>query len=607
VRYIEDSDRVVRDAEGTVVHVVGLLRDVTEHIKAEGELRLYRQHLERLVEKRTTDLEEANGQLRNEVIERKLAMVSLQERTTELSQAKEYAERCNMAKTEFLANISHELRTPLHAIMGFADCLMAGAGADEATAYARHIVGESTILLSLLNELLDTAKVEAGKLELEVRSFELRKLLEQLVASMSLRAMQKGLALDCVLGNELPPFIKGDPNRLRQIVNNLMGNAVKFTERGTVSLEVNLKEKAGGRALIHFQVSDTGIGIPPEKHELIFERFIQGDGSTTRRYGGTGLGTTISRQLVHRMGGTIGMHSEMDKGSVFWFTIPFEVCSSLEEDSPGEEPEAGEMPGLKRGGRILLVEDYPVNQYIVEAYLSTEGYEVDSVDNGRKAVASAHERAYDVIIMDVQMPEMDGYEATGLIRRESALNRGTPILAMTASAFSDDIEKCILSGMNEVLTKPVRRAPFLTRIRKWIERSGEAETSPVPGTACCKSDKPEPMNFSRALAEFANDRETLVEVIYTFLESCLAQMALIDEAAGKGDFEAVRREAHKIKGGAGNLCAFPLEEAALALEKSAAASLADQVRDAFEQFNYELRRFESFVGKAWCADIKPAG
>jgi signal transduction histidine kinase/DNA-binding NarL/FixJ family response regulator len=595
-RSVEVSDRVLKDAQGAVIQIVALMHDVTGRLRTEEELRQYREHLEHLVEERTADLEAANAMLRTEIDERKLAMAALQERSTELRQAKEFAESCNRAKTEFMANISHELRTPLHAIMGFSDLLLSKNLPEEVASCTGQIVGESTVLLSLLDELLDLAKVEAGKLVLEEVEFNLENLIEEFIKGMAIRTERKGLSLQCSISESVPRVLTGDPHRLRQVLNNLVGNAVKFTEKGSVSLKVVLDGIVDETALISFHISDTGIGIPLEKQACIFESFMQADGSTTRKYGGTGLGTTISRLLVTLMKGSIGLESEPGRGSTFWFFIPFK-CVPIQKkpEMPTTESQENVEPAKVLNARILLAEDYPTNRTIAVAYLSGEGYEVECTENGKQALEAAMCSVYDLVIMDIQMPEMDGYEAAMRIRRESVLNDTTPILALTANAYADDIEKCFASGMNEVITKPIRRDSFIQVVKKWIGSMLPGNTIPAIAGPVIHDDESMIMDYDRALQEFENDREALSMVTRMFVEHCARQIGMIQDSLASGELERIRAEAHKIKGGAGNLCAALLADAAAELEKAAGSSLREKIPAAVSRVKNEFMRLEELA------------
>jgi signal transduction histidine kinase len=422
-----------------------------------------------------SDLETLNRQLQAEIAERKHAEVALQA-------SKAAAEAANRAKSAFLANMSHEIRIPMNAILGMTDLTLATSLETEQRTNLRIVKVSAESLLFLIDDILDFSKIEAGRIELDAIPFDLGECIEDIVNLLSLRAREKGLEFTCKAGSDVPR-LDGDSARLRQVLVNLIGNAIKFTQRGKVSLEIERLTPTGVSAeRLRFAVRDTGAGIANEKQSLIFEPFRQAEGSTTRTYGGTGLGLSISSRLVALMGGTLTVESRLGQGSRFAFelAIPRAGDKAGVSNRPSTSPSnlldrLSDAPASTDPLRILVAEDDPFNQRVVRLMLSGHGHDVTLVENGRQAVEAMHEGNKDLVLMDVQMPEMDGLQATEAIRRhEAGTGRHVPIIALTAHALVEDRSTCLAAGMDGFLTKPIRKNQLWNAIDAMLTREPAA-------------------------------------------------------------------------------------------------------------------------------------
>ncbi len=704
--------------------------------RIQSELREHKENLEKMVDDRTRELT-------TEISER----IQIEKK---LKKAKIEAEAAAQSKGEFLANMSHEIRTPINGILGMAEIAMENDLDPALDKIIKTIQAEADALLSIINQVLDFSKIEAGRLTMEKISFDLRHTFEQACSTLAMGVNDTGVEFISFLSPDVPAKLIGDPGRLRQILVNLTSNAIKFTHQGEIFVKCEMVRDYKAGVELRFEVKDTGIGIAKDMQAVIFDSFQQADGSTTRKYGGTGLGTTISKQLVELMGGRIGLESTPGKGSNFWFTMKlakqaaakkkrqdvpgvsisglkalvvdendtsrgvilsylasfgiqaievkdmnralgmlekekgtgrkadlvilqardsrnktFELAGRIRKNkalkkipivmitAPGRQgdgaacrkaginaymvkpvkheelknvitsvmspvkDDAGEKTALVTRHsiaeqsyghyQVLLAEDYPTNRQVAVRHLRSAGYGVRVAENGEEAVQMFLNRRFDLILMDIQMPVMDGYAATKKIRRHEASKAmpRTPIVAMTAHALTGYHEKCLKAGMDDYMTKPLKRETFLAMVRKWTagakgsnrQDPGRQAVMDAGKTAArvdralldqAPVDRKDTMDIRQALDEFENDTEFLFEVIQEFFEAVDRQMPKIALAVSSSNKAVIQKEAHAIKGGAANLTAVRLSEAASDLEKAGKSGDLEKCRTAFRRLREEV-------------------
>ena len=569
----------LRLADGHISHYVAVKEDVTEHKRLGQELDAHRNHLEDLVALRTRELTEARQQ----------------------------AEAANRAKSAFLANMSHEIRTPMNAILGLTYLLRKDSIDDRQAERLKRIEGAGRHLLNIISDILDLSKIEAGRLKLEDVEFAPAALFDNVATLIGQAVRDKGIALSIDIAT-LPPLLRGDETRLRQALLNYAANAAKFTARGRIEIRARVLDTTANDLLLRFEVADTGIGIAPEQQARLFHIFEQADSSTTRRYGGTGLGLAITQRLAELMGGSVGVDSVPGHGSCFWFTA--RLARTVGTPHPVPLPVATNTQRLHRsfhGARILLAEDNPLNCEVALEVLNSVGLVADTAKDGRVAVDKARVGGYDLILMDMQMPEMDGIEATLAIR---ALPEGSdlPIVAMTANAFSDDRARCLAAGMNDFVAKPVDPEQLYATLEKWLPpRAASGQNAPdAPKPVIQESDTTTldrlaalpGLDLPRGLRSLRGKEGRYLELLCKFVAGHATTLGELAASLEVGDGATARNQAHGLKGVAATLGADEISRLAANIEsllRAAAGSVpAEEVsRTALVALKAEFTRIES--------------
>ncbi len=561
--------------------VLGILRDATRRKRNEEELEAARLEAERM-----------NHELRT-------ANQSLEQATQLSREMAARAESASAAKSEFLANMSHEIRTPLNAVLAFAEQLEEAELAPEQREYLLLLRSSAERLHDLLNDVLDYSKIEAGRLKLSEQPFDLREQLDKTLEPLAADGARKGLRVSLDVAPEVPREVSGDARRLHQVLVNLIANAIKFTERGEIKVRASSAPSGNGSRVVRFSIRDTGIGIPADKQAVIFEPFCQVDGSSTRNYGGTGLGLSISSRLVEMMGGKLSVVSEPGLGSTFTFETRFRTPNDgkLGEQGGAEAAVEGSKPPGGRSLRILLAEDNAINQKVACRWLEKEGHRVEVCGNGNEVLGALEAGSFDLVLMDVQMPDMDGLEATEEIRRREGSNgRHMPIIAVTAHAMRGDRERCLAAGMDDYLSKPVQGAQLLEAIERVISESDEKRGNSMDFQGQLAS-----LNRALALERVGGDLTLLQEIARLFLEEGPSLVADLRRAAEARDAAELERVAHTLKGAVGNFTSEGPYQTALRLEMMGRQRSTDGAPEICQELEHQFEGLRSDL-LALCAE-----
>ena len=566
IHFIRAQALVRRDAEGNPLRAIGTNWDITAEKEAAQKLKATNRMLE--------------------------------EEITRSGRLAEEAMRANAAKSEFLAAMSHEIRTPMSGLIGMTDLLLATSLTAQQRHYADAARSSCQFLLAIINGILDLSKIEAGRLELKIAPFDLKALLDELEIVLTVEAEVKGLAFGCMVGTDVPGLVIGDAGRIRQILLNLAGNAIKFTDHGEVVVRISVESRNEQGHLLCFSVQDTGIGIREDDLPKLFHKFNQLDGTTTRKYGGTGLGLAISKRLAELMGGEIGVTSQEGKGSNFFFTVrleaPGENGAEREQNESAAQANGGRRMPLR--GRVLIAEDNAVNREVALGLVEKLGLTADAVANGADAIHALEKARYDLVLMDIRMPEIDGIEATKLIRTGSSpqIDSSIPILALTADAIDGERERAMAAGMNGFIPKPISPHDLNEQLERWL---APGSTEPAADVGRVEPDVASDAVFDRAglLSRTMGDSDLAARIVDVFLEDCPRQIRELKKLMAANDLAGAARCAHSMKGASANAGAKYVHLLALRLQRAADSGDVRFLKENIAAIEQALDRFRSTV------------
>lgn len=515
---------------------------------------------------------------------------------------KKLLEEANKSKDILLANASHELRTPLMAIMGYASLMKSG---NNIGMYIDKISNEAKVLTDMINMLLDLTCIETGVYKINKKVFSLRKVMEECAGRFEPAAGKKGIEFSSRISDRIPAYVSSDPIIISQIVDNFLSNAVKYTAKGSIVLAAELVNNEAGCARVKFSVKDTGIGISNEKQNMIFQKFVQLEEGNTRRYGGMGLGLYIVKLLVNLLDGWLGVSSKEGAGSEFWCELPLAEADSkdLQEDlnASGEKIEAAYREGTEKYINILLAEDHDQTREVVETYLSQFGFVITGARNGEEAVQYCKNKKFDMILMDLQMPVVDGYSAAEAIREIDKHYMDIPIIALTARIDPPTKGKCLKAGITDIISKPVEVERIMVFVERYLHYhiNVKGKAAGTDAGSDKEAERSTVIDFTRLLVSFADDEKSAMKAVGSFIASLKTQSEILKRASRSNDYEAIKKEAHRMLGGARTLAMGEIAVVSASMEDAAEAASPDSVNKAIDEFDIALKKADEWIVKKY--------